>query len=305
MKTFSVKNFEKFQHYKDRNPPWIKLYNELLDDYEFGCLPDISKWHLIAIWLLASRSGNRIPMDERWVAKRISANDELNLQVLFDFGFLVENQELRNVEQDASKRLALARSRETETEGETEAEISTHEDAENPVLEPDPEPESPTDDELFEDWYSGYPEKVGRGAAVKAFKTALKKTDFETLKTGLERYTRHKPSDRAWCNPSTWLNQERWADQPAPVVGGNGQSNVPSFDPQDTIQLLNHNPASRAAIIAKLERWYSGQMTEWRFTPAWADDHPPEHPACVIPPDIVNEVKERMGVKGSLERGAA
>jgi DNA-binding NarL/FixJ family response regulator len=33
---YSVKNFERFQHYKDRSPPWIKLYNELLDDYEFG-----------------------------------------------------------------------------------------------------------------------------------------------------------------------------------------------------------------------------------------------------------------------------
>src|SRR5690606_19747530 len=32
----TVKNFERFQHYKDRNPPWIKLYNDLLDDYEFG-----------------------------------------------------------------------------------------------------------------------------------------------------------------------------------------------------------------------------------------------------------------------------
>jgi hypothetical protein len=24
-----------------------------------------------------------------------------------------------------------------------------------------------------------------------------------------------KTDDRPWCNPATWLNQERWADQPA------------------------------------------------------------------------------------------
>ena len=37
-----------FQHYKDRSAPWIKLYNELLDDYRFAVLPDASKWHLVA-----------------------------------------------------------------------------------------------------------------------------------------------------------------------------------------------------------------------------------------------------------------
>ena len=36
--TFSVKNWDEFQHYKDRNPPWIKLHNHLLDDYEFEML---------------------------------------------------------------------------------------------------------------------------------------------------------------------------------------------------------------------------------------------------------------------------
>lgn len=39
-----VKNFDRFQHYKDRTPPWIKLYNDLLDDYDFSCLPDAEKW---------------------------------------------------------------------------------------------------------------------------------------------------------------------------------------------------------------------------------------------------------------------
>ena len=36
-----VRNFEQFQHYKERNPIWIKLYCSLLDDYEFAQLPDM------------------------------------------------------------------------------------------------------------------------------------------------------------------------------------------------------------------------------------------------------------------------
>src|ERR1051325_9974399 len=93
MKTFSVKNFEKFQHYKDRAPPWIKLYNGLLEDYEFGGLPDASKMHLIAIWLLASRSDNKIPFDAKWVSNRINATEPVDLALLAKRGFIIVDQE--------------------------------------------------------------------------------------------------------------------------------------------------------------------------------------------------------------------
>lgn len=118
---FSVKNFERFQHYKDRNPPWIKLYNELLDDYEFGRLQDASKAHLLAIWLLASRSDNKIPFDPDWVARRINANSPVDLQCLVDAGFILINQPLQNTEQDASAALAKCLPRERDR-GETETE---------------------------------------------------------------------------------------------------------------------------------------------------------------------------------------
>src|SRR5712664_3543692 len=102
MRTFSVKNFGKFQHYKDRAPPWIKLYNELLDDYEFGLLPDATKMHLVAIWLLASRSENKIPSDPEWVSRRINATEKVNLSLLAERGFILLDQELHTSEQDAS-----------------------------------------------------------------------------------------------------------------------------------------------------------------------------------------------------------
>ncbi len=117
MNTFRVKNFERFQHYKDRAPPWIKLYNELLDDYEFGLLPDATKMHLIAIWLLASRSENKIPFDPAWVARRVNANEPVDLKLLIDGGFILLDQELQTVEQVASTPQAKCLSRE---EGERE-----------------------------------------------------------------------------------------------------------------------------------------------------------------------------------------
>lgn len=93
MKTLSVKNFEQFQHYKDRTPPWIKLYNELLEDYEFSALKDTSKAHLMLIWLLASRSNNQIPYDAKWIANKIGANTPVDLDALLDSGFLIEDGE--------------------------------------------------------------------------------------------------------------------------------------------------------------------------------------------------------------------
>ncbi|HEX2761584.1 MAG TPA: hypothetical protein VHM27_13760, partial [Rhizomicrobium sp.] len=115
--TFSVKNFERFQHYKDRSPPWIKLYNELLDDYSFGQLPDASKLHLVAIWLLASRSNNRIPHDSVWIAKRISATEKVDLDLLRTSGFI--EVQGAGMAQAACKRHADPE-RESETEVETE-----------------------------------------------------------------------------------------------------------------------------------------------------------------------------------------
>lgn len=97
-KTFSVKNWGELQHYKDRNPPWIKLHNHLLDDYEFEMLGDSAKGHLLCIWMLASRTKNEMPYDDKWISKKIGASSKVNLEALVLAGFLI-------VEQDASNML--------------------------------------------------------------------------------------------------------------------------------------------------------------------------------------------------------
>lgn len=85
---FRVVNLDRFQHYKDRNPPWIKLHASVLDHYEFSRLPDASKQHLMLIWLLASRTDNKVVWDEAWVGQRISATDPVDLSVLREAGFI-------------------------------------------------------------------------------------------------------------------------------------------------------------------------------------------------------------------------
>ena len=48
------KNWEKFQHYKHRSPPWIKLHRDILDDYDWWSLPIASRAIAPCLWLLAS-----------------------------------------------------------------------------------------------------------------------------------------------------------------------------------------------------------------------------------------------------------
>ena len=91
MDFFRVTNWDQYQHYKDRDPSWIKLYARLLDHYAFAALADNSKWHLIGIFLLASKQGNRIPGDARWVRKKIAARTRVDLDALRTAGFIEED----------------------------------------------------------------------------------------------------------------------------------------------------------------------------------------------------------------------
>lgn len=71
----------------------------------------------------------------------------------------------------------------------------------------------------FELWWAECPRKVGKGQARKAFRGALKKTDLATLIAGIQRYAAQVASDgteaRFIVHPSTWLNGERWLDEPS------------------------------------------------------------------------------------------
>lgn len=73
-------------------------------------------------------------------------------------------------------------------------------------------------DEGFESFWKLYPHKVGKAAAWKAFKTVENRASLEQILDGLQRYIASKPPDRPWCNPATFLNQDRWLDEPAVVT---------------------------------------------------------------------------------------
>jgi hypothetical protein len=78
---------------------------------------------------------------------------------------------------------------------------------------------------FFADWWREYPHKVGKRDAERAYRGALQRAGPAELIDGVRRYSAGKPRDRPWCNPATWLNQDRWLDEPAePADGINGHA---------------------------------------------------------------------------------
>ena len=55
---YRIKNWERFQHYKDRKPPWIKLHRSFHDDYASMSLALPEQALLMHMWIFASESNN-------------------------------------------------------------------------------------------------------------------------------------------------------------------------------------------------------------------------------------------------------
>lgn len=113
------KNWDKFQHYKDRCPPWIKLHRDILNDRVFSNLPIASKALAPLLWLLASESKDGsfdAAIEELAFRLHFASKDiEAGLKPLIDKGFFL----------DASTMLAPCLQvaiPERETEGERETE---------------------------------------------------------------------------------------------------------------------------------------------------------------------------------------
>lgn len=188
------KNWVKFQHYKDRNPPWIKLHRDLLIDKEFMRLPLASKALAPMLWLLASEDINGVfdaDFDQLEFRLRLSQKElEAGLKPLIDNGFFLDAiTMLAPCLQDAIP----------ETEKETKTETKSHEYSDD-----------------FLQFYSAYPSKTGKGDAFKSWKKERPPLNDVLQALSWQRNTQ-KWKDGYVPNPATYLNQRRWEDdRPAP-----------------------------------------------------------------------------------------
>jgi len=119
------KNWDNFQHYKHRSPPWIKLHKNLLDDMQFQRLPVASKALAPMLWLLASESNDGVihrSAEEIAFRLRMTEKEVLSaIKPLIDNGFFIDDSNmLASSLQDATTEKRQSRDRdrvreETET----------------------------------------------------------------------------------------------------------------------------------------------------------------------------------------------
>jgi hypothetical protein len=203
-------------------------------------LAAVGAWTLAGAWVAANGNDGIVPLhvlDEFAISPRV-ADDlvSVGLWKVCSEGFEVHDYLHYNPsgEQIAADRKAAAerqrRAREKAMSRRdsrvTHAEV-TEPSADTvtvPPTRPDPTrtKESPSDSlpvaplpDRFDDFWSAYPRRVGRGQAIKAWKTALKKTDADTLIAAAETFAVSMRGTEPQFVPhaSTWLNGERWADE--------------------------------------------------------------------------------------------
>ena len=113
------KNWQEFQHYKDRCPPWIKLHKSILDNYEFHKMSDASKALAMCLWLVASEhldgeidaTPEKLAFRFRTTGKKI---EEAIKELIVNEFFFVINDDSKTLAQ--CKQVAPLEETETETE---------------------------------------------------------------------------------------------------------------------------------------------------------------------------------------------
>ena len=122
-----IKNWSKFQHFKDRKPPWVKLYRDILDDMEWYELDPLPSKVLVMCWLIASEDDGRLP-NSKILAFRLRMTEKQTIDCLNKLSHWLEQDDINTISAQYQ-----FDSLETETETEKETEY---------LCPPDGEPES-------------------------------------------------------------------------------------------------------------------------------------------------------------------
>ena len=198
MEYFSVKNWRKFQHYTDRNPPWIKLHFEMLSSSDWVMLDDRSRVLAVACMLVASRNEGRVPVDPAYLKRVAYLNKTPDFKPLIRCGFLE----------------SASTCKQTQAEFRPETETYTK------------ETETETEHTLFGSWYLEYPRKESKQKAREAWSRVKNRPTLDTLLTTLawqkksEQWT--KEGGKYVPLPATYINARKWEDEPTQQAGDPG-----------------------------------------------------------------------------------
>lgn len=131
--------------------------------------------------------------------------------------------------------------------------------------------------EEFKQFWTAYGHKAQRKRAEQPLRAALAKTNLKTILAGVKRYHETRPSWQQIALAASWLNGERWNDQPALK---NGHDPPPVGEPQifvmeDTPQWNAWEPVYRKSHGKPPPKiTQRGTMNRgWYFPTEWPPDH--------------------------------
>lgn len=192
-----IKNWHELQHFKDRTPPWIKLYRNILEQRDIMMISDCSFRVLIGLWLLASEDKDmegRLPCIED-IAFRLRKTDKEINKAIQELGAFIIHDDIKAISQRHQGDAPETYSKETEVyKKETEKEY------------------------MFEEFWNQYGIKKGRAKCEVKYKHIIKSgVKHKTIMQGLGAYQsecRKKETAPEFIkHPLTWLNGKNWEDE--------------------------------------------------------------------------------------------
>jgi hypothetical protein len=205
---------------------WFRVKNNLVHDPKVQRLaPKLFK-ALINLWCLASQNDGVLPsvpdcahalhLSEKKMTEILFSLFSLNFFDKNEDDFVPHKWEDHQRPSDSSTtRTKAYRERERSQERKCDGLEKRREEIEIEKRRP---PKPPKGEIEFEEFWNAFPNKVGKRAALKAFLFARKRgASAGQIVAGVGNYLRTKPPDKPWCNPATFLNQDRWLDEIAPV----------------------------------------------------------------------------------------
>lgn len=207
--SFKIKNWSRHQHFKDRRPPWIKLYRDILDDPEWHSLDSDAAKLLVMLWLLASENEGELP-NIKTISFRLRVSEKQVSAQLPKLSHWMEQDDITMISpryQDVPVAELNNSVADIETprrdRGETEREIEK-------------ENTSPVGSD-FERFWSAYPKKVGKANALKEWKKASPDIESVLQSLSLQKAWRENPAEGefipAWKDPERWIKAGCWNDE--------------------------------------------------------------------------------------------
>ena len=190
---FRIKDWGKFQHFKDRTPPWVKLYRDILDDPDWHELDGQSAKVLTMLWLIASEDETHFGIlpCTRKLAFRLRLEESKVKQILDKLSHWLIQDDINTI----SERYQVdAPETETETERETKKETET--------------------DDGFDEFWRIYDYAKGKPAAKKSWKKLRPSIELQlSIYDAARAYVQSTPDKQFRKHASTWLNAEGWNDE--------------------------------------------------------------------------------------------